>query len=119
MSPALLEKSEQFALSVLQLPRVRGAEEKRRLFSRLVRCCTGVGAVLHEGAFGVPLREQLDFVTRAVRLCSMALYWLDLCSLSGLIAPAQASHIKEQGEELRQACGDDLRAMMGRLNEKE
>ncbi|MFR7478866.1 MAG: hypothetical protein ACLUUJ_08500, partial [Acutalibacteraceae bacterium] len=60
-----------------------------------------------------------EFVTRATRLCSLALYWLDLCSRSGLIASTQAGRIKEQGEELRQACGDELRVMMNRLNENE
>ncbi|MGN0563396.1 MAG: four helix bundle protein [Candidatus Heritagella sp.] len=117
MNEILLTKSRAWAVQTLQVCRRAPEYKTEPVLLQLIRGATGVGAILHEAAFGVPLREQMEKLSSAVRMTSGALYWLDLSFAADLIPPEEYESLKAGGEELRLLFGGEMRRMAQRLSE--
>ena len=118
MNEILLTKSRAWAVHTLQVCRRAPDYKTEAVLLQLIRCATGVGAILHEAAFGVPLREQLEKLSADVRMTSGALYWLDLSFAADVIPMEEYESLKAEGEELRLLFSGEMRVMVERMSEK-
>ncbi len=84
MENPLMDKSKQFALSIIQIcNRIKAEKRESILTNQLVRSGTSIGANIREAQYA---HSKADFIAKlqiALKECSESEYWLELLTESG------------------------------------
>ncbi len=95
----LLEKSKQFAISIINL--CDNIKKCSTIVNQLSRCGTSIGANIHEAQYA---HSKADFVAKleiALKECSETEYWIELLYQTNIINDTTYKSIKNDAGAIR------------------
>jgi four helix bundle protein len=111
----LAERSLSFAIQVVKLYQMLGAEKKEFVLSKqILRSGTAVGAMVREAAHGESAADFVHKLAVAQKECNETIYWLIILSKTGYLSSVQYELLQEEATQIHKMITASIKTVKSR-----